>query len=385
MRVPRELLRCAAAVFVVTLVADPARAAPPQAPTPVEIQPVARVALAEEETIVGTVAPRQEARIPALVAGAIVSWEVREGEFRPRGKPILQLAPDELDHRLAAAGARLEESRAKLEAERALARRADLDLGRTRSLVGEELATEAAYERAVAERAVSEARIGALEAQVAERQAELARARLARSRATVRAPFDGMLRERLREIGERVSAGDQVGVWSSAHDLEVRLDVGDATFPDLGVGLRAAVEADAFPDRRFAGRIDRLVERADPETRTFPVYVALDPPGENGGARLFAGLQVRVTIEGRNRPERLVVHRDAIVFRGNARVVYEVAAGDGTAIERRVRLGLARGDLVEIRAGLASGARVVVTGNEGLRDGSPIAIRGQRPAPASTP
>ena len=77
---------------------------------------------------------------------------------------------------------------------------------------------------------------------------------------------------------------------------------------------------------------------------------------------------------GRSAP---VVPRDAIIRYPDGRVIVWTVERDGDATvvaERLVRTGLVFDGLVEIRAGLAPGARVVVQGNEALQVGQPVSV-----------
>ena len=145
-------------------------------------------------------------------------------------------------------------------------------------------------------------------AQVAEAQAALAKT-------VIRAPRAGVVTRRHRQAGELVSpeAGQSLIVtMADTSRLRVRADVDETDVARVGIGQRVTVRADAYGDRRFAGRVIRIgatlgrknVRTDDPIEKTdikiLETLVELEP-----GTTLPLGLRVDVFIEAPPRPGRL--------------------------------------------------------------------------------
>jgi hypothetical protein len=107
-------------------------------------------------------------------------------------------------------------------------------------------------------------------------------------------------------------------------------------------------------DRRVESSAVTLFPAAQPETNTFRARIELPKDVEG----LAPGMFVKVGLVT-GEAERLLVPRSAIVERSEMRGVY-VVAPDGRVTLRQVRLGHARGERVEILAGLVAGERVAL-------------------------
>src|SRR5207237_6120641 len=156
-------------------------------------------------------------------------------------------------------------------------------------------------------------------AEVALARAALDEARAVLEKTYVRSPIDGVVFRRFRKAGESVSTQFDAPIVTLADRsrVRVRVDVDEGDVAHLRVGQPAYVTADAFGDRRFAGRIVRVgqmlgrknvrtdepTERVD--TKILETLVELDD-----GRELPLGLRVQAFILGKvgqlGRVDRLV-------------------------------------------------------------------------------
>ncbi|MCB1959128.1 MAG: efflux RND transporter periplasmic adaptor subunit, partial [Rhodocyclaceae bacterium] len=210
-----------------------------------------------------------------------------------------------------------------------------------------------------------------------QREAELrgARARLARHQ--LRAPFDGVISAKLTEIGEWITPGDAALTLVAERGLWVDLQVPQAYFPRLNPAIPVSLRLDALPGEAVEARIERIVPVSDASARSFLLRVGVTrddlpmTPGMSASAvlRLDAGR------------ERVVVARDALLRHADGRVTVwalEDVDAQTRVVERVVQPGLGFDGLVEITEGLAAGERVVVEGNESLRQGQAVTVAGAR-------
>ena len=333
--------------------------------------PPARVVFAEAREhsvrrtieLPGTVESRTAALVASEVDGLVEALRVREGRAVRKGQPLVQLRTSDLELRLQAAQAGLREAEARLQ-------QAEGDLKRNQSLADEGILSASQFDESRYERDAWRGRSDQL-------SSEISRIRLDIERSSVKAPFSGVVLAERCEVGEWVSRGDPVAEMASLHDLEVRVEVPERYFKELERGAEARVTFGALPGHEVAGKVNAVIPRANPQARTFPVKVTI--PNEAG--LIGAGMLAQVALPAGEAYSATVVPKDALIIRGADRRVY-VVNGDDTVELVNVETGAGVGSWIEIRAGLAPGARVVTRGNERLQPGQAVRSEaGEYPLP----
>lgn len=308
----------------------------------------------------GEVRPRTDINLTAQVSGQIVSTSdafVNGGAFK-KGDTLIQI--EDAPYRAAAAAAR---SRlAQEEAEAALARRDYEDLGL------DEDPTELAL------------RIPQLE----QARAEYEAARLNLERTTIRAPFDGRVRERIAGVGQYVAPGAQLGRIFSTDVAEIRLALTDNDLAKLGLPFAFTatddnpgplVQMSAFianKNHEWTGRIARTEGAIDPATRqVFAIAVVDDPYGEGAaedGTPLAMGLFVDAHIVGKPYENAIVLPRSALYGRDTVYVIKD----DNTLEARTVSIVSADRDTITLASGVNPGERVVTSPLRGADNGDEV-------------
>ncbi|GBD28211.1 Macrolide export protein MacA [bacterium HR31] len=256
-----------------------------------------------------------------------------------------------------------------------------------------------AEEVQVARAQVRQAEAGLRQAQAQLRQGEVAlrqaRSVLAQAEAAlrqveslfeerhVRAPISGVVANLSADPGDTVTAATRLLQVVAVSTVEASVAVAESDLGRLRVGMPAVVRVDAFPDRTFTGRVARIAPVVAADTRTATVRVQV--PNREGLLR--PGMTARLDVTLARRESVLTVPVHAVVSRDGKQVVFVVQ--DGVARARAVQLGLADGTRVEVVGGLRAGERVVVEGQETLRDGVPVRVlegpAGRRPRSGGRP
>ena len=281
-----------------------------------------------------------------------------------------------------------------IEASRVDDRRTEVRLAQARVAAATQDQQEAVARIAVAQARIAAAASGvrAAEAQVTAAQAakvateaavRAATARLATLRARlddhfVRAPFAGVVTERIAEEGEIVAPvsvggtqakGAIVTLIESA-SLQAEVDVTERHLARVKPGGRARITVDALPGEAFAGTVQRLlplVDRGKATVKTRVDFRRVDP-------RFLPDMGVRVRflppdapagVEDALAADPLRVPTAALVREGDEAWVW-VVAGD-RARRQSVKLGATHGDRTEITAGLDDDTLVVIAGHGALR------------------
>ena len=233
-----------------------------------------------------------------------------------------------------------------------------------------EAAVEVARQQlSLAKQPVTEHDLAAARAAVAQAQAAVDLAKVQLAEATVVAPFAGVVAQRL--VAEGAMAGPTTPLLSLVSgEVEVAINVDEATAASLKAGDEAVVTAGALGGKTFAATVRVVAPTVDAKTRM--VQVLLLPAGGEGGLR--DGMFVEVQLSGAAaKREALVVPSGAVIREDGALVVYVV---DGGKAQRRVvTTGAADGDLLEITSGLAAGEQVAVSGLTALSDGQEVVVQ----------
>ena len=191
-------------------------------------------------------------------------------------------------------------------------------------------------------------------------------------RATVRAPFAGVVAEQMQWGGEFVSDGTPLFKLVDVSGFVVKSEFPDTVGALLTEGSEATVEDEAFGGEPVTGTVSMVSRTTDPVTRTVEVWVRIDDPA----ARVRAGDAARVTAPTRSAPDAVVVPAEAVQLEasnGDAGTVMVVDAG-GVAHETKVRVGIRSGEKVQIVEGLGGGEQVVIEGNYGLPDETKVTV-----------
>jgi len=178
----------------------------------------------------------------------------------------------------------------------------------------------------------------------------------------IRAPLDGAVVERSAARGSRVSPGDPLMVVADTSRMWVMADIHEHDLAAVVEGgaeqpVSAEVEVVAWPGRVFPGRIERLAGALDPATRTARARVVVDNPDGRLRPGMFASVRLHLPAPGLT----LLVPK-AAVLEDEGRSFAFVHVDGPYWVRRPVRLGSARGEEVEVVAGLKEGDRIVADG-----------------------
>jgi RND family efflux transporter MFP subunit len=337
-----------AALAASSLAAGAAGAQGQPPPAPVTVAPVTRGSLATTVTATGTVVSRNDARLAAEVTGRL-DWVAEPGAKIAKGGQIARVDTRSLELQLRENDAQVARLAANAE------------------LLDTQLARLTALPNGIA----SKSQIDEAAARLSMARHELEQARATRDstrhqieRAVIRAPFPGHVVERIRQLGEFVSAGAEVVRLTDTGNVEVvaRAPVADAGH--LAVGQAVTVRGVA---REAQSRIRAIVPVGDERSRMMEVRVAMSAAG------WAIGSAVRVELPAARQAAGLMVPRDAVIVRADGAHVYRVGKDD---VAERVAVRVGNGDSkrVEITGRLAEGDRVVVRGGERLRPGQTVKI-----------
>ncbi|MFN7888139.1 MAG: efflux RND transporter periplasmic adaptor subunit, partial [Betaproteobacteria bacterium] len=148
----------------------------------------------------------------------------------------------------------------------------------------------------------------------------------------VRAPIGGIVAKRNVQPGEKVSFDAPLLSIVDLSQLEVQAQAAVADVAPVERGQPVEVEVEGLPERRFAGKVERINPSAEPGTRSIYVYVALANEDSVLKAGMFARVRLRLA-GGREVPALPV---SAVRSDGAQSVVWTIV--DGKLVRRVVTL-----------------------------------------------
>ncbi|MCP3982496.1 MAG: efflux RND transporter periplasmic adaptor subunit [bacterium] len=309
------------------------------AAVPVEVARVERRKIASYIETNGTLEAENEVDIVARTAAPIVELLTEEGRQVTRGQLLARLDDAEL--------------RAQLEIHRVTLDETQLAYERAKTLQADELISTEEYEQAAASYEFATAQVQATEIQL--------------SYTEVRAPFDGWIVTRYVQFAEQVNNNTPMFRVSDFDPLLCTIRVPERELPRLRDGQPAHLTVEPWPDERFDARVLRISPVIDQASGT--IRVTLEVRSRN---RLRPGMFARVFVEAETRDDALVVPKTALSLESIGDTVF--VAADGVAARRDVELGFSEGDHVEIVSGVQESDAVIVVGQDGLSDGTPVQV-----------
>lgn len=318
---------------------------------PVEVVAAARRTIAASYTGTAALEPLAESQVVAKTSGVALAVLAQEGQHVRAGQTLVRLDPDRARLQLAQANAQLR----KLEA----------NFARSQQLATQQLVSAADHDqlRYDLENARAVAHMASLELSYAE----------------VKAPISGVVASRSIKTGNFVQINTPIIRIVDTSRLEAVLNVPERELATLRPGQEVKLQADALPGQTFTGTVDRVAPVVDSGSGTFRVICAFDGGDADGG--LQPGMFGRISISHDERADALVVPRSALLEDEGEPALFVVR--DGKAARVPVKLGYAEGQWVEVREGIAPGARVVVAGKAALREGSEVQVIGDSPKPVA--
>src|SRR5712692_6411427 len=357
------------------------------APTAALEQPIARFIKAT-----GTLMAEEQADVAAETAGRVVSAPIERGTPVSQGAELIRLSSTETEAQLKEAEANAAQLEARLgltpgapldvnavpevQNAKASAELAQSEFARVKSLLDQRVVSQSEYDQRrtqqeAARQQYESAKNGAAQ-QYQSLQAARARVSLARKASAdtvVRAPFGGLVAERLVAVGDYVTKGMKVAIVVRVNPLRVQLTIPEQFVSAIAVGQPVTFAVDAYADRQFEGRLKYVSPALQAAQRALTVEAIV--PNANGV--LKPGLFATARIEQPARTPGVLVPHAAVLTSAGTNRVY-VVNGDHVE-ERIVTTGETVGELVEITKGLKAGERVATKNVAQLADGAKVETR----------
>jgi RND family efflux transporter MFP subunit len=333
----------------------------------------------QDVTLVATgyVFARHRATVAPRVPGRIAKLYVAEGDKVKAGQLLAELESAEAQASLLQLRADIAAAKAKVERAASDVATAQTQFRRESDLLSKGAGIQATYDDAKARLDAAQSMLRSAESDVRAVEARRAAAEVMLDNTKIRSPFDGTIIKKLSEVGEVsntvVIGGGGGGVFSIASlgDLEVQADVAEAQFHKVALGTPAEIILDAYPDRRFRGKVTELSKQVDRAKAAVTVKVGFvdDSTGVLPDmAAKVSFLSKALDDAALKAAPKLVAPSDAIVQRNGQTVVFAVEDEHARQVPVTVRGPFGSG-MTELASGPDTGTRVVRRPDDKIRDG----------------
>ncbi len=364
----------------------------PAEETAVAVAPALRTAIPRKIEFVGSLAGVEQVTLSSEVEGTVETVRADLGDPVRKAQALALLVRDEFLHRKEQARAEVDQVSARLGippgsdgaeidktslVRKALAEfdNARKDHERRKELAGRGLIARKDVDDAEARFLVAEANVRAAREEANNLLATLRGKRAALSIAEkklrdtqVKSPIDGFIESRMVSAGEYVKVGTPL--FRIVDDRTIRLlgEVPEFYAASLKAGIPVELSVDGRPGKTYRGTLKRISPASNAANRAIQVEGAFP----NASRELKAGFFGKAAILLRVDPDGVSVPKQAVVTFAGVEKAYVI--DNGTARERRVKLGQDLGDRVEIVEGIKAGDRVAVSRTGKLVEGSRVRV-----------
>ncbi len=182
-------------------------------------------------------------------------------------------------------------------------------------------------------------------------------------KAPVESPLAGIVGRIYVDIGSSVNVQTSIALVANLDRAEIHLDIPEKYLPKISLAQDADITVDAYPNQTFLGKVTMISPIVDLQTRAAPIEIRI----ENSDHRLQSGMFAKVKLVIEEQKNVPVILKESIIGRGKNTYVYVV---DGNRVFlKHVILGLRKGSYYGVDSGLKTGDKVVIMGQQRLRDG----------------
>lgn len=313
-------------------------------PQPVILAKAKKSEVVDRVEALGTLRANEQVTVTAQVTEIITEIRFEDGQDVKKGDTLALMTSNEEAANLQEAEATVREAREQLERAKPLAKRG--------------VSSEAVLSERRRNYETAAARLEAVKSRIADRRIE--------------APFSGVVGLRRISVGALVEPGTVITTIDDDSVMKLDFTVPATYLSSMKVGLEIEATAEAFPGKKFDGKVTGIDSRIDPVTRSITVRAVI--PNEQRA--LKAGLLMTVEVL-KNKRMAVVIPEQAVIRRGReARVlVVDPNSDNPTARAQLVELGWRGGGMVEVVSGLQAGEFVVVDGTLRVKDGQAVSIK----------
>lgn len=321
-------------------------------PSLVWVDTIKKQSVSSIENFTGTVTFAKSAKISVEGAGKVKNTLFQTGDYVVAGEPLLHLDTQILDSKIASAKAAVDMASVELN-------QAKTDFKRFKNLIDQNSIAKKTYED-------SKFNFQARKAALKGAKSSLQELLTTKEKATLYAPFDGVISTKNVQKGEWVASGSVIANLVNTKDLEILfyLPTHFANSLDVGNTYEVVIGGNAY-----LAKLHAMIPKGDTITRRFPAKFTLSVDDF-----VFEGMEAVASLPSQKELKAYVVPRDAVINRFDGMVIFVVE--DDKAQLRPVEILGYSTDSIAIKAeGIKEGMQVVTKGNERIFPDSAVTVR----------
>lgn len=320
--------------------------------------------------LVGNIEAETEIPIQPRISGRLITLMVEEGSEVKKGDLIGVIDDEAYVLQVQQTEANIIGIKANMEQAKVNASRLKSEKERYRELLDQRYISQWEYEQVENAYLAAEANLDTLKAQleIAEKNYQLQKLQLEQTR--IYAPISGYILRKFVTPGINLTSGTTIVTIASLSPVKLIFNIDQKDAVRIQRGMSVNFVNDAVPNRIYSGKINQVAPVYDPKTRTLALSVNID----NDDRSLLPGMFGIVTVLMSGKDFALVVPQEAIIVNSQKGVF--VVGDDNVVRFQPIKTGLEAEGRVEVVSGLKAGDKVVVVGQNRLRNGQLVEVFG---------
>jgi len=310
-------------------------------------------------TLPGTVQAYTHAAIYSRVDGYVKDWLVDIGAHVKKGQLLAEIETPETDQQLKQTLATVVLARANVGLAQVTAKRFD-DLAGTSAVSKQEVDS-------------ANSDLEAKQATLAADQATADRLQQIEGFKEIYAPFDGVITQRLVDIGFLVNSGagtkaQELFEMEQTNVLRVYIDIPEAYSHLAMSGEKATIQLASSPNQKVEGTLVRTAEAINPTSQT--ILTEVDIPNADG--KLYPGGYAQISFDFKDSNPTLVVPGNSLIFRAQGPQLGLVDPKTNLVHLQDIKVGRDLGNRIEVVDGLKATDQVIVNPSDSLSEGAKV-------------
>ena len=302
---------------------------------------IAGAPLQDAITVVGNLQANEDVVIKSEIGGIVENINFEEGQTVQKGTVLIQV-----DHKNLAS--EMEQAQANFNL-------AAANMKRSQDLVNNKTISPQAHDQAMAQYKATNAALNKAKQQF--------------EKASIIAPFDGIMGSRRISPGQFVNNNDILTSISSVNPIKLEFNLAERYLSKIYINQKVEVTTSAFPDEIFAGESFFIAPTVDVRTRTIMIKATIN----NDNLLLKPGMFSRIRLILEEKEDAILIPNSAVINRESGTAVFTVAP-DGTANYQNITLGIQVKDLVEVVSGLEIGDTIITEGHMKVQPGMKVNV-----------
>src|SRR5690606_879780 len=261
---------------------------------------ISRGTIIEAVQATGTLEALRTVQVGPQVSGTIIELNADFNSIVRRGQVVARLDPSLLQTQVDIQAANIERQETDIEMQRVQLEDAERNLARTKELFEKGLANQTQLEQAELAVKTRQAQIAAAEKQLVQARANLAQAELNVSYTEVKSPIDGVVVNRLVDVGQTIQSSMNITpffeIATDLNTLRLTAGVHEADIGKIRPGMKVEFEVDTYPNTTFHGTVENVNLNATVQSNvvTYPVWIIVPNPDYRLRPSLTANLRIIV-------------------------------------------------------------------------------------------